>query len=166
MDIQRPDVNIDPTDFDITSLEDEIHADRQCTELLIIFAKNLAEKHRVDALDAGRLAHGADPFLRDFLISDRRENLFNPSDGRVRQYAGHFYIVKTLEPNRRELADMLEGIEAFYRFSNEQGWTSDERLTAICKECTAIEEYSQRIEDFWNLKDDGFLAWRDEIPIH
>ena len=157
--------SIDPALFTIASLDDEIRADRQCTELLKTFAAKLVADHAMDPRDAGRLAHGADPFLRDFLIADRRESPFAPAPGRVRQYAGHFYIVHALEPNRSELADMLAGIAAFYRFSHEQGWCSDATLRAVEQECTGLDAYARRIENFWELEGDGFLAWRDELPI-
>jgi len=152
-------------DFEVETLEDEIRADRQCTELLKDFAATLVRKHGLPPRDAGALAHGADPFLRDFLIADRRENLFRPRPGRVRQYAGHFYIVSTLEPNRAELATILAGIEAFYRHCAECAAVSEQVAAGIAEECAEIELYAERIESFWALEGDGFLAWRDVIPL-
>ncbi|PLY04926.1 MAG: hypothetical protein C0624_05025 [Desulfuromonas sp.] len=156
---------VNPDDFRIDTLDDEIRADRQCTELLKGFAASMVQDHQLPPLEAGQLAHGADPFLRDYLIANRRENLFQPSPGRVRQFAGHFYIVNNMEPNRRELASMLAGIEAFYRYCLEQGWVNAALIETITEECAAIDDYAARIESFWDLKDDGFIAWRQEIPI-
>jgi len=156
---------IDPGDFDIVTLDDEIRADRQCTELLKQFAASLVAQQQLTPLESGRLAHGADPFLRDFIIANRRENLFRLPAGRVRQFAGHFYIVNNLEPNRKELATMLDGIAAFYRYAVANGWCSPELLPIIESECAALDTYAARIESFWSLEGDGFLAWRKEIPI-
>jgi len=156
---------LDPSDFDIATLDDEIRADRQCTELLKGFAAALVANHGLTPIEAGRLAHGADPFLRDFMIADRRENLFRPRSGRVRQYAGHFYIVSSLEPNRAELIGLLAGIEAFYGYCREHALVEDATVALISAECRDIESYAARIESFWNLEGDGFLAWRAEIPL-
>lgn len=152
-------------DFDVASLEDEIRADRLCTELLRDFAATQVRDKGLLPRDAGQLAHGADPFLRDFLIADRHENVFCPSPGRVRQYAGHFYIVRSMEPNRAELAAILAGITAFYRHCWEHGAVSREVAEGIAAECAELETYAERIDQFWELEDDGFLAWRDAIPI-
>ena len=156
---------IDPNTFTIETLDDEIAADRQCTELLRTFAASMVRDHDAEPVEAGRLAHGADPFLRDFMIADRRENLFSPAPGRIRQYAGHFYIIHALEPNRRELAGMLEGIEAFYRFARELGLVTEATFGNVSRECADIDEYARRIEAFLDLEGDGFFSWRDAIPL-
>lgn len=155
----------DPSVFDIRTLDDEIRADRQCTELLKGFAAALVADSDLTPIEAGRLAHGADPFLRDFMIADRRENLFRPRPGRVRQFAGHFYIVTTLEPNRTELAGMLAGIETFYRYCLDHALVDEAIVATISAECRDLDAYAARIESFWNLAGDGFLAWRAEIPL-
>ena len=156
---------LNPGDFDITCLDDEIRADRLCTELLKQFAASLVTEQQLTPLEAGQLAHGADPFLRDFMIANRRENLFQPAPGRVRQFAGHFYIINNMEPNRKELAAMLDGIAAFYRYAVSQNWFSADLLPTLEKECADLDSYSTRIENFWNLQGDGFIAWRAEIPL-
>lgn len=165
MNVHENSHSISRDDFNIATLDDEIRADRQCTELLKTFAASLVQKQQLTPLEAGQLAHGADPFLRDFLIANRRENLFAPAPGRVRQFAGHFYIVNNMEPNRPELAAMLAGIKAFYRYCQDQGWIDAAQTEALAAECDALDDYAARIESFWNLEGDGFIAWRQEIPL-
>lgn len=162
-DSNSPEIRAD--DFDINSLEDEIQADRQCTELLKNFAAYQVNNHELPPIEAGKLAHGADPFLRDFMIAKCRENLFRPRKGRVRQFAGHFYIVNNMEPNRVELVGMLEGIEAFYRYCLKLKVIDAAVAEMISEECARIDQYAARIESFWDLEGDGFITWREEIPL-
>lgn len=156
---------LNPVNFDITTLEDEIRADQLCSDLLRAFARNLAEEEALEPARAGALAHGADYYLREFIIADRRENIYAPKPGRVRQFAGNWYIVKTLEPNLVELSGILEGVVAFYHFCLKNNRISSQTLESIQAECAELAYYAQRIEDFWNITGDGYSAWRDACSL-
>lgn len=151
--------------FDIASLEDEIRADQLCVELLKQFCTYLSEQEDEDPLTAGALARGADHFLREFIIGDRRENLFRLSPERVRQFAGNWYIVKTLEPNMAELGDILDGVAAFYDWLAKLGLYDSGQAEKITWHCRQLDFYQQRIDQFWDIKDDGYSSWNRACPL-
>jgi hypothetical protein len=119
----------------------------------------------VPPLEAGTLAHGADYFLRDYLVSARRRNLFREKDGIVRAFAATWYIISTLEPTIEELTGHLNGVREFYHFLHAAGLVSGEYLGKIESECDDIGWYGERIESFWNIRGDGYLAWERECSL-
>jgi hypothetical protein len=145
--------------FDCTCLEDEMRADRLCLDLLRQFAVAAAADGGVDPVAAGALARGADYFLRDFVIADRRDNLLRLPPGRVRQFAGNWYIVRNLEPNLVELSGILKGVAGFYRYLAARGLVSAATAARVGKECADLPYYRERIESFWAIAGDGYLAW-------
>jgi len=150
--------------FDITNLEDEINVDRLCSDFLKIFHRDLTEKG-LPPDEAGSLAHGADYFLRDFVIAEKRENIFKLKPERIRQFAGNWYIIKTLEPNMVELESILDGVEAFYSFADSEKRLSEGTIDGVKQECAQREFYSTRIESFWAIEGDGYLAWDAACPL-
>ncbi len=154
-----------PAAFEIDSLEDEIRTDRLVGELLRRFCRELIEHQGEDPATAGGMARGADLFLRDFIIGDRRENIFRITPQRVRQFAGNWYIIKTLEPNMAELGDILEGVAAFYAWLQEHGRYPADQSEQILRHCTDLDYYRQRIDRFWQLEDDGYQSWNRACPI-
>jgi hypothetical protein len=152
-------------DFEIHTLQDEIHAEQLCGRLLEIFFRTLVERDKFSALEAGALARGADYFLREFLIPDRRENIFFPRPGRVRQFAGNWYIIRNMEPNMKELQSILQGVEIFYEFCRSIGKVSLAVVEQIQGECRDANFYRKRIEDFWNIEGDGFLEWEKACTL-
>lgn len=159
------DAVLDPAQFNISTLEDEIRADRLCADLLRAFVLCLTTEEALEPARAGALAHGADYFLREFIIADRRENIYTPRPGRVRQFAGNWYIIKTLEPNLLELGGILEGVVAFYHFCLKNGRITAETLETLKAECADLAFYKQRIEDFWNITGDGYRRWCDGCSL-
>ncbi len=151
-------------DFDIHSLEDEIRVDEQCTRFLRLFHQDLMARG-LDPVEAGALAHGADYFLREFIIPDRRENIFALRPGRVRQFAGNWYIIKTLEPNMTELEGILQGILAFYEYCRRLDRVTEELLRAVREECGDLDYYRRRIESFWAIREDGYFSWERECSL-
>ncbi len=151
--------------FDIANLQDEIRVEQLCTEFLKIFYLDMVEDQKLAPEDASALAYGADYFIREFIIPDRRENIFKLRPGRVRQFAGHWYITKTLEPNLSELGDILVGVQAFYDYCLKVNKVSAELLADIKKDCAALDYYGERIESFWAIKDDGYQAWTRQCPL-
>ncbi len=150
--------------FEITSLADEIRADRACHELLKQFAADLAAAG-LDPEQSGSLAHGADYFLREFIIGDRRENLLRLRPGRVRQFAGNWYIVRNLEPNLAELFRILEGLAAFYQYLVEQGLVPGDTASQVLAEAADRPWFQARIDSFWAISCDGFQAWVRTCPL-
>lgn len=158
-------VPLRPADFNIASLADEVRVDRLCQELLRDFHRYLLEVLAVHPLQAGILRRGGDYFLRDFVIDSLRANIFTVTAAQVRGFAGNWYIQRALEPNASELADLLEGIAAFYRFSSEHGWIDHARMTAIADCCADVEFYRERIESFHQLAGDDYPAWCRRCPV-
>lgn len=154
----------DPVLYQIIDLATEIRADQSCAALLISFRDDLLAAG-IDGSQAGSLAHGADYFLREFIIGDRRENILHLAPERVRQFAGHWYIVRTVEPNRAELTAILAGIERFYAFLAAHGKVAGELHAAVTAECRELDYYLRRIETYWAIEGDGYAAWRELCPL-
>ena len=151
--------------FDIASLNDEIRVDLLCVEMIRTFFATMAQQTNLEPADVGRVCHGIDYFLREFVIAECRDNLLQLDASHVRRFAGHWYIVKNLEPNMAELTLILDGIAAFYQFLESVNLVAAEQLDKIRASCAERDFYQQRIEDFWAIEGDGFLAWRDAIPL-
>lgn len=151
--------------FDIASLDDEIQVDHRCQDLLKAFYLDLVECRGQAPEAASALAYGADYFLREFVIPDRRENLFLLRPGRVRQFAGNWYIVRTLEPNMKELGGILLGVDAFYDFCLRQGRIGAELREQVRSETADLAYYEERIRSFWEITGDGFSAWDQACPL-
>jgi hypothetical protein len=151
--------------FDISNLDDEIRVDRLCLGLLKTFYCTLSTEGGRAPETIGRLCHGADYFLREFIVGDRQANLLQVDAGQVRRFAAHWYIIRNLEPNMTELETMLDGIAAFYRFLAGRGDIAEAQAAEIAEACAARSYYRQRIDAFWSIKEDGFVAWREEVPL-
>lgn len=155
---------INKNDFDIDSLDDEIRVDSLCQGLLRRFYdRRLAAG--LTPRDATLLANSADYYLRDFVVDRMRRNPFDERPGLVRQFAGNWYIVNTLEPNVDELARHLAGIRAFYHFLHEEHLISAEFLQAVEAECEALPWFSGRIDSFWSIEEDGYYSWERECSL-
>ncbi len=151
--------------FEVRNLDDEIRVDGLCRQLLQEFHHELLHAGALPPETAGALAHGADYFLREFVIPDRRENIFSLSPWRVRQFAGNWYIVRNLEPNMAELTGILHGVAAFYDFCRRAGMVTDELAAEVRAECAELDYYRRRIDSFWAIEDDGYRAWEEECSL-
>lgn len=160
-----PSTNFAPDQFDIKTLDDEIRVDQLCQEFLKLFYCDLVERQALSPEAASALAYGADYFLREFVIPDRLENLFALRPGRVRQFAGNWYIVRTLEPNMVELGSILKGVDAFYDFCLRQTKVTPLLRDQIRQETTELSFYESRIKAFWEISGDGFSAWDQACPL-
>jgi len=150
--------------YTINSLDDEISADKLCCQLLQQFHQFLLKEARLQPLEAAALASGADYFLRDFVISNRRANIFSTSGDTVRRFGGHWYILNNLEPNLTELKNLLMGIKAFSHFCASLQLVEDQQAAAVDLACQDLDFYRQRIESFLDLTGDGFIAWETNFP--
>lgn len=155
--------NID--DFSIADLDDEILADKLCVEFLTAFHKYLLKDKELDPLLAGSRARGADYFLRDFIISDRRENIFLIESDRVRQFGGNWYILSNMEPNMEELGFILAGVATFYEYCHSLGLVDKETNDEIAAHCLALNYYQERIDAFHAIADDGYIKWNADCPV-
>lgn len=119
----------------------------------------------VEPAQATAYAGSADYYLRDYLVSIRRKNVFDQQCGIIRQFAGNWYIVSTMEPNAPEVARHLEGIRQFYRFLFRRGLVNDDFLAKAEQECSDLGYYVGRIESFWDIAGDGYASWECECSI-
>jgi len=152
------------SDFQIGTLEDELRVDGLCRELLMTFYQERTASG-LDEHEATLLANSADHYLRDYLIGVRQLNLLDSEPDVVRQFAGNWYIVNTMEPVIEEIAVHLNGIREFYRFLYSIAAIPPEFLMTIEKDCTDISYYKARIDSFWEIQDDGYLAWERECTL-
>lgn len=157
------DINID--EFDIVTLDDEIRVETRCSELLKTFFRELQETAEIEAQEASTMAYSVNYFLSDFVISDRKLNPFKINAKTVKQFGGHWYIVKTLEPNMKELALLLAGVDAFYKYCSEVEVLSHSTYTEIHGACSDLDFFKNRIESFWDIKGDGYNAWKNECSL-
>ncbi len=151
--------------YQADSLDDEIRADQFCRNLLQIFHQHLLKEQNLEALEAGSLAAGADYFLRDFMISNQRKNIFDCSATLVRRFAGHWYIISNLEPNMAELMPILKGTERFYHYCLNNKMMAAETAEEIRRVCSDYDYYQQRIESFHNITGDGYSDWGNACPL-
>jgi hypothetical protein len=158
------DTIVDKSMFTIDTVDDEIRADGLCQELLRQFHTDLLASG-LEPLDAGQLAHGADYYLRDFVISAKQENIFCEKRGLIRQFAGNWYIVNTLDPEIGVLKGYLAGIHAFYRYLAGRGLVSPEYLLSVERECNDTSYYEGRITSFWEITGDGYSSWEGECSL-
>lgn len=156
---------LDKSDYDVRTLDDEIRVDRLCVELLRHLYQELTSHGGMPPQRAGELCQGADYFLREFVIADRRDNLFAVSACRIRQFAGHWYIIRTPEPNLKELQVILAGTEEFYRYLARQGLLAAKTAEEIAGQCRETDFYRSRIDDFWAIEGDGYESWRRACPL-
>jgi len=156
---------LSPGSFQIASLDDEIRVDRLCVALIKTFASEMAASPDTEPVAIGRCCRGADYFLREFIVADRRENLLQLDSGQIRRFAGHWYIVRNMDPNMPELEEILNGVAVFYSFLADHGLIDRKQAKEICAACRERDLYARRIEDFWAIEGDGFLRWREEIPL-
>ena len=152
-------------DYNIQKLDDEIRVDKLSVDLLRHLYQDLTQQRSVSPERAGGFCQGADYFLREFIIPDRCENLFAVEALHIRQFAGHWYIVRTPEPNLTELTKILTGTAEFYSFLSRQQLVSEVAANEITSQCREFDYYQQRIDDFWAIKDDGYTAWQQACPL-
>lgn len=156
---------LNKTDYNINNLDDEVRVDTLCKGLLRHLYQELTQRSKVDLVKAGEFCHGADYFLREFIIADRHENLFAIDANRVRQFAGHWYIIRTTEPNLKELQGILTGTAQFYQFLARQGLVTELAADKITSQCREFDYYQERINDFWAIEGDGYNRWRQTCPL-
>jgi len=156
---------VNPDDFTVRDVDDELRVDSLCRRLLLAVRDQLRQRGDLTLLQVGRLCHGADLFLRDFVIAACGDNPLHIPPERVRQFAGHWYIVNSLEPNAAELALLLEGIAACYRVLAEAGLVATGLYHAVAAACIELPAYRQRIEDYWAITGDGYDHWRAACPL-
>lgn len=157
-----PIINI--PDFDVSSPEDEVRVDLLCQDLLLQFYQQLLAEG-ISPERATGFAGSADYFLRDYLVSIRQKNIFRQQPGMIRQFAGNWYIISTMEPDLSELSRHLEGVREFYRFLHRRSLIDGGFLENVEHECSDVDYYEGRIESFWNITGDGYGCWERECSL-
>lgn len=157
-------LKIDKDAFTPGSPEDDLRVDLLCKHLLQHFY-NSRIAQGVSPDEATAQANGADYFIRDFVVDFMGLNPFDERPGIARQFAGNWYIVGTIEPDMQQLAGHLRGIRAFYRYLRDHELISAGYLQNIEKECDDLTYYENRIESFWKITGDGYLAWERECSL-
>jgi hypothetical protein len=157
-------IKINKRDFDQVTIEDALRVDNLCQDLLMKFYQWMLD-NGVDAVEATSHARGADYFLRDFVVDIKQRNIFSEIAGTVRQFAGNWYIVNTLEPDLEVLFRHLEGVRRFYGFLHICGLISDWFLKEVERECDDHDFYRERLDSFWEIRGDGFLVWERKCSL-
>jgi hypothetical protein len=157
-------LRLDKSAFVPHTLEDELRVDRLCKDLLHSFYQENLDSG-MSPEEATMLASGADYYVRDFVVSIMQRSILVERVGIVRQFAGNWYIVSTMEPNIKELDAHLQGIKAFYRFLHGHRLVSTSFLQAMEKECGDIAYYEGRIDSFWDITGDGYILWERECSL-
>lgn len=157
-------LKVDKKDYVPTTLEDEVRVDKLCSDLLHRFYTE-CQMAGLSPEDATALAGAADYFVRDFVVSIKGRSLFDERSGIVRQFAGNWYIVNTMEPLATEIEGYLAGIREFYRFLYGHQLISLKFLQAIEGECSQLDYYAQRVESFWDISGDGYFDWEKECTL-
>ncbi len=156
---------LNKTDYNIADLDDEIRVDSLCVDLLRHLYQELVQKHGLPPEQAGEHCHGADYFLREFVIPERRKNLFSVEAKDLLQFAGHWYIIRTPEPNLTELKKILAGTAELYSYLASQKLVRQATAEEISMQSQQLDYFQKRIDDFWAIEGDGYDAWRDACPL-
>ena len=157
-------LKVDKRDYVPTTLDDELRVDKLCSELLHSFYSE-SQEAGLSPEHATALAGAADYFIRDFVVSIKGRSIFQETPGIVRQFAGNWYIVNTMEPLASEIEGYLAGVREFYRFLYGHQLISLKFLQAIEAECAPLDYYAGRIESFWDITGDGYDAWEKECTL-
>jgi len=155
----------EPQKYVIETFDDELRVDNLCKELLQQYHQHLLNNNDISPIQAGSHASGADYFLRDFMIDNRRTNIIDISPELIHSFAGNWYIINTLEPNMEELGNILHGIDFFYRFCAEKKMVDPSLTEQIHQACSRIEYYQERIESFHEISGDGYMVWNSSCPL-
>ncbi len=146
------------------SLDDEIRVDAQCGRLLLAVRDDLLARRAGSPLAVGALCRGADLFLRDFVIDACDDNLLRLPVERIRQFAGHWYIVNTLEPDIAGLTAILDGIAACYSVLSAHALIDRSLAEAVADACADRSWYRQRLEDYWALHLTATTSGEPPVP--
>ncbi|TGU72710.1 hypothetical protein E4633_10470 [Geomonas terrae] len=157
-------LKVDKRDYVPTTLEDEVRVDKLVSDLLHRFYEEI-QQTGMSPEQATALAGAADYFTRDFVVSIKQRSIFDERAGIVRQFAGNWYIVNTMEPLIDEIEGYLAGVREFYRFLYGHQLISLKFLQAIEAECSELDYYAGRIESFWDIVGDGYLTWEKECTL-
>ena len=157
-------MKINKKDFDQETLEDSLRVDSLCQDLLRRFYDTLLEEG-MPPEEATSMASGADYYIRDFVVDNRVLNIFDERPGLVRQFAGNWYIVNTIEPDIAQLGRHLAGVLSFYRYLHNRKLISASFLRRVEQECGDLPFYESRIESFWAIKGDGYVAWEKSCSL-
>ena len=160
-----PFAQVNADDFTLRDGDDELRVDTLCCRLLLAVRDSLLAGGDISPRQVGAICRGADLFLRDFVIAACGDNLLRLPPERVRQFAGHWYIVNSLEPNGDELAAILAGIAACYKVLAGRSLVTGALAEAVIAACADLPWYRQRIEDYWTIAGDGYQHWRDACPL-
>jgi hypothetical protein len=114
---------------------------------------------------AGERCHSADYFLREFIIPERHKNLFEVDAIDLLKFAGHWYIIRTPEPNLVELEKILTGTAELYNYLASQKMVNQETADAIANQSKTLDYFQNRIDEFWTIEGDGYDTWRDACPL-
>lgn len=149
-------------DFALRGPGDFVRLDGLCAELLGDFYGWLqaSEGGGLGPVDASPLAHGADRYLRDFVVDVRETGPSDADPGLPRQYLANWYIVNTLEPSHAEIDLILRALQLLYRYLGSTGVLDPGDARAVVETLEDAEIFHRRLEDFWNLTPDGVPAWR------
>ena len=154
-----------PENYTFETLDDEIRVDNLCKILLKQYHQYLLEIKGISPLKAGANASGADYFLRDFMIDNRRTNIITISPELIHSFAGNWYIINSLEPNMAELENILIGIDNFYSFCVEKKMLARATAETIHQAGSRIDYYRERITSFNEISGAGFIAWNNICPL-
>ena len=151
--------------YNVGSLEDELRINQLCKQLLREFHQHLLHKLKLEPLDAGSPAAGADYFLLDFMIDNQRANIFDGSESDLKKFAANWYIISNLEPNIDELQVMLKGTANFYRYCATLQLVPTKTAEQIDAASQQVAYYQQRIDSFLDITGDGYITWNRECPL-
>lgn len=144
--------------FDFTTLEEELQADRHCCGLLQQFHGWLLEQGLTPER-ASELAYCVDYYLRDYLMDTLRWNILRVRAGLVRCFGGTWYIIRTMEPESRLLEQHLDGILHWYRYLRTLGLITTDECALVESECAERQWYRQRVDGFLALQGDEYDLW-------
>ncbi|GAB4295350.1 MAG: hypothetical protein Fur0034_03900 [Desulfuromonadia bacterium] len=151
----------DPAEFTLRGDDDFLRVDSLCHSLLREFHHALVASGGVP-VEATERARSADLFVRDFVVDHLQENPFMIDGVTVVRFAASWYVTSAAEPNMKELAIHLKGVEAFARYLHECGHMDSARLHRIVAAAADLPYYESRLDSYWELTAAEYRRWLDE----
>jgi hypothetical protein len=112
---------------------------------------------------AGKQTEMVAYFIMDYLfVYDCANSILEVSGVTIRKFLGNWYIRKDWGPKISIIKDYLRAISNFYKFLNEKGFISKEKLGDIKEVCKDIDWFEMRIRTYFMAEGDELSEWIDD----
>jgi len=148
--------------YALQHLNDFMRLDAECAVLLKEFCSWLQtpEGGNSSPLEAGKLAHAADRYLRNFVVDIKETGPSDDNPALARQYLSNWLILNALAPSAEELEAAAASVKALYKYLCGKNIISESSLSGIIEEIPDAAYLSERLSQFEELRPENAVLWR------